>query len=237
MTIDRTRFFATVRARPFGGRLRRGQVQGLEWLLDAGEARGVVDERQLAYVLGTAFHETAATMRPIREIGCGRGRAYGKRDPQTGKTYYGRGYVQITWKANYARLGERLGVDLVAEPDRALEPGIAAAILYEGMTQGLFTGRRLAEFFDGARADWEGARRIVNGTDRAGLVADHARAFHAALVASRRPGARPAAAPPIPAPPIPAPPIPAPPKPDASAGPVRRLFAALATLFTSRREP
>ena len=34
--------------------------------------------------------------------------------------YYGRGPIQITWEETYARLGEALGVDLVAEPDLLL---------------------------------------------------------------------------------------------------------------------
>ncbi|MBK9083536.1 MAG: hypothetical protein IPL88_16350 [Rhizobiales bacterium] len=182
--LDRAIFFAAVRARPFGGRLKRFQVEGLNVLLEAARRRGVDDPRRLAYVLATVHHETAATMQPIREIGRGRGKSYGAADPETGKAYYGRGYVQLTWKANYRRLGDRLGLDLVADPDRALAPGVAAAILFEGMTHGLFTGRRLDDFFDAGRADWVGARRIVNGTDRAAAIADLARAYHAALVAA-----------------------------------------------------
>ncbi|MBL8590640.1 MAG: hypothetical protein JNK46_19045 [Methylobacteriaceae bacterium] len=211
--IDRAIFFASVRARPFGGRLRRFQVEGLERLLAEAERRRLADLRALAYVLATAHHETAATMQPIREIGRGRGRPYGEPDPQTGKAYYGRGYVQITWKVNYRRLGERLGVDLVAAPDRALEPGLAAAILFEGMQHGLFTGRALGEFFAAGRADWAGARRIVNGTDRADRIADLARAYCAALEAASRPATAPPA------------------RAGAIAAAARRFFAALGALF------
>ena len=50
---------------------------------------------------------------------------------------------------------------------------------------GSFTGRRLADFFGAQREDWEGARAIINGSDRARLGAGHARAFHRALVAAR----------------------------------------------------
>jgi predicted chitinase len=179
--MKRAIFFATVRARLFGGRLTQAQVEGLETLLDAAKRHGVVERRQIAYVLATAYHETGRAMRPVREIGQGRGRAYGQADAATGEVYYGRGYVQITWKANYARLGARLGVDLVANPDRALDPRIAADILMVGMAEGLFTGRSLATFLGIDKTDWRGARRIVNGLDRADDIAEYARAFDAAL--------------------------------------------------------
>jgi predicted chitinase len=185
--FDRATFFATARRRPFANRLQQFQVDGLNALLDEAARRGLAEPRQLAYVLATAHHETAATLQPIREIGRGAGRAYGRRDEETGKVYYGRGYVQLTWRENYRRLGELLGVDLVADPDRALEPRLAAAILFEGMTRGLFTGRALGEFFTDRKTDWRGARRIVNGTDRAEAIADLARAYHAALQAAAAP--------------------------------------------------
>lgn len=85
-------------------------------------------------------------MQPIREYGRGRGRAYGARDRQTGHAYFGRGYVQLTWKANYALAGGKLGLDLVANPDLALDPGAAARILFLGMAEGWFTGKRLADY-------------------------------------------------------------------------------------------
>jgi predicted chitinase len=177
-------FFASVRSRLFGGALTKPQVDGINAILAEANTRGLADPRQLAYVLATAYHETGRAMAPVREIGKGRGRAYGVADPKTGQTYYGRGYVQITWKTNYERLGRRLGVDLVAAPDRALEPRLAAAILIVGMREGLFTGKTLDDCFDAARSDWSGARRIVNGLDRADEIAAHARAFHVALIAA-----------------------------------------------------
>lgn len=185
--MDRAIFFASVRARLFGGALTSAQVEGMTTVLEECAARGVDDPRAVAYVLATAYHETGRTMRPVREIGRGRGRTYGRPDPQTGHVYDGRGYVQITWKANYRRLGERLGVDLVAAPDRALEPGVAAAILVVGMKEGLFSGRSLAQSFAATKTDWIGARRIVNGLDRAAAIARYARAFHDALAAAARP--------------------------------------------------
>jgi len=49
------------------------------------------------------------------------------------------------------------------------------------MQRGWFTGRRLADYFNPTRGDWVNARRIINGTDKANLVASHAQAYYAAL--------------------------------------------------------
>ena len=126
--IDRSIFFAETRRRLARRGWTQSQVDGLTILLDERERREVFDLRWLAYALATAFHETAFTFQPVREIGLGKGRAYGRRDPRTGQAYYGRGFVQLTWKRNYLALGQRCGVDLVVEPDRALEPQLAARI-------------------------------------------------------------------------------------------------------------
>ncbi len=196
--IDREFFFERVARTVFLGALRPQQRNGLMLMLDRWEntRKGEGDRRHLAYILATAWHETAATMQPIRERG---GKAYllkqydvagqrpamaranGNTEPGDGARYCGRGYVQLTWKNNYRRIGALIGVDLVGDPDRALEPEIAATILIRGMEEGWFTGRGLAHYFSGPRAKWLQARRIVNGLDQAARIADHARRFLAAM--------------------------------------------------------
>jgi predicted chitinase len=89
--------------------------------------------------------------------------------------------VQLTHKANYERMGIETGIDLVSDPGRAMDMDVAVAILLAGMEKGLFTGKRLAEYFSANRADWTNARRIINGLDRAALVAARGRAFLKAL--------------------------------------------------------
>ncbi|MFK3778252.1 hypothetical protein [Agrobacterium sp. NPDC089420] len=205
MAHDEARFVASVRISIFGGRLRAAQLAGTKTVL-AGWAKAHPggDPRWLAYMLATTFHETAATMQPVREtlaasdaeaiarldraFAAGRlpmvRRPYWRRDAD-GKSWLGRGFVQLTHRRNYEAMSALTGIDLVERPERAMETDVAAVILIHGMVAGSFTGRRLADFFRAERQDWEGARAVINGSDRARLVASHARAFHRALVAAR----------------------------------------------------
>ena len=88
----------------------------------------------------------------------------GNTDPDDGWRYRGRELVQITGRDNYARAGRQLGVDLVSDPDLALRPDLAPGILFAGMAQGWFTGRKLADYFNDGVNDPVNARRIVNAS-------------------------------------------------------------------------
>ncbi|MBX3583543.1 MAG: hypothetical protein KF810_16785 [Rhizobiaceae bacterium] len=173
--------------------------------LSTGDSRLIIDacldhnllRNQCAYVLATAHHETAATMKPVRE-------ALAKTDAgaiaalnkawKAGKLpwvksdywsggYFGRGYVQLTHKANYAYAGEQLGVPLAERPSLALEPDIAVKVLVNGMRDGWFTGKKLSDYITLQKSDFKGARRIVNGTDKADLIAGYAKEYDALLKA------------------------------------------------------
>lgn len=162
--IDRDKFFAAVRSNPFSGKMTQQQVDGCNAILNEWEARkDFTDPRWLAYMLATAKWETAHTMHPVEEIGRGQGMQYGV--PVKGQVYYGRGYVQLTWATNYARMAALTGADLVNHPELALDPKIAAAIMFEGMRAGLFTGVGLPRYFNDHVDDPVNARRIINGTD------------------------------------------------------------------------
>lgn len=177
--IDRDKFFARIRVNPFGGQLHQGQVDGLNAILDAWDSRDdMSDPRWLAYMLATAKWETAHTMQPIEEFGKGHGRPYGV-PTRDGRVFYGRGYVQLTWATNYAKMAALTGADLVGHPDLALDPEIAAVILFEGMKGGMFTGVGLTRYFNDAVDDPVNARRIINGTDHAADIA----AIHAGFLA------------------------------------------------------
>jgi len=180
--INREHFFNTVRSNLFHGKLKQAQVTGMNTILDEWEKNySNADDRFLAYMLATTFHETAATMQPVEEYGKGKGLAYGKPDPVTGRIYYGRGYVQLTWKSNYEKFAKLLKVDLVNEPQLALQADLATKILFIGMTKGLFTGKKLGDYFDGVKENWTNARRIINGTDKALLIAGYGRSFYSAI--------------------------------------------------------
>jgi len=171
--FDRGVFFEHVRNDPFGGELEQSQVDGMEAIMDIWEA--VVpnaDRRWLGYCYATAAHETGMEMQPIEEYNAGEGMAYGDKDPETGQTYFGRGYVQLTWRDNYAKADAEL--HLGSKPDapttscewlaeNALKPNIAAAVMFIGMAEGWFRGDKLIDFFDGEKDDPYGAREIING--------------------------------------------------------------------------
>lgn len=168
------------------GPLKVAQVEGFNALLRAMESWPV---SWVAYGLATAWHETAATMQPIKERG---GAAYfkklydiqgqnpalakrlGNTQPGDGVKYAGRGYVQLTGRANYAKYG------IEATPDDAMKPEVAARILVDGMTKGRFTGKKLSDYLPG---DYANARRIINGLDRAAHIAKLAEGFEEALTA------------------------------------------------------
>ncbi|WP_210168796.1 hypothetical protein [Methylobacterium sp. Leaf399] len=228
--LDRAAFFAAVRLDPFPARLTASQVTGMEAILDACPPDTPLDH--LAYCLGTAPVETAWSMLPIKEMGGplyytrmyditgerpAKARELGNLSPGDGAKFCGRGYVQLTGRSNYRRATSRLrdlglidrSQDLEATPDLAMHPDIAAAILFVGTREGWFTGRKLADYFGPGKADWTGARRIINGQDRAGEIGGHARAFRNGLVAAGyRPGGVSVA---VPTPPVTVTPLPSPP--------------------------
>lgn len=207
--MNRSAFYASVRSRAsgiFGTSLSQAQVNGVEAILDEAEKRGT-PLRHVAYILATAYHESAHTMQAVRETlattddgairalegAWKRGKLpwvktpYWRKDAD-GKSWFGRGLVQITHKANYQKLGLLIGVDLVKDPSAALVLSTAIKILFVGMELGSFTGKSLDDYIsngrtDFGRTDYEGARRIVNGTDKAALIAGYALAFEKALVA------------------------------------------------------
>jgi len=200
-TFDRKQFFESYRIR--FGPLTQPLVEALEFLIgkieqDSRFGETEVDRRQLAYCLATFKWETAHTMRPIDEIGSEArfNRLYG---PQTkvgkmlgntkagdGALFHGRGYVQLTGRRNYAKAKKLTGVDLLSDPDAVKEPALAYQIAVQGMIDGWFTGKKLSQFIKDGVTDYENARTIINGHDKAQTIADIARRFSEVLLESAK---------------------------------------------------
>lgn len=187
-------FFDSVRqSGVIGKSLKPEQISGLEAILNVAKA-AAWPLAYVAYGLATAAHETNYMMQPVKE-------AYWlsekwRRNNLRYYPFYGRGYVQLTWKENYQKADRELelGGSLNDNLDRALEPDIAAKVMVKGMQEGWFaaeknTGQRhtlakhLGEGNMGSEAQFTSARRIINGTDKAEKIADEAIKFQTALQA------------------------------------------------------
>jgi len=192
-------FFDKLRNGIMGPKLDDDEVSGTSAIL---EAMAGLPLSWTAYALSTAFHETAHTMQPIKEYGGDKyfTRRYGVegQNPRLarqlgnvftgdGSKYAGRGYVQLTGRSNYIKAGVKLGVDLVNGPDLALSKDIAALILRHGMREGWFSGKSFATYLPATgpanAAQFQAARRIINGVDKAALIAGYSMAFQEALQA------------------------------------------------------
>ena len=176
MTID----FDKVRPL-FGGKLSQSQVDGVNQIVSSWETYGDGNIRHLAYLLATARWETAHTMQPIYERGAKAyfnkyepgtkiGKALGNAQKGDGYLFRGRGYVQLTGRANYRKFG------IENDPDKALDPDAAARILIVGCIEGKFTGKKLSDY-----KTFVSMRRVVNGTDKAAEIAAIADGFLLAL--------------------------------------------------------
>ena len=145
-------------------------------IIQEASKRGLL-RNQLAYVLATTYHETAHTMKPVRE--------YGSEKYLKSKKYYpyvGRGYVQITWETNYKKASIKLGVDFIKNPNLLMEPKYAAPILLDGMIEGWFTGKKLSDYITLQTSDFVNARRIINGVDKKDLIAGYAKEYDSLLL-------------------------------------------------------
>lgn len=172
------------------------------------DRRQEVDKRWLAYMLATAFHETGGRMQPVREnvnytsasqikktwptrfasIGTATpfvrqpqklaNKVYGRLGntaPNDGWTYGGDGLPQLTGKENFQKFDVEPGMDMET----------AVRVMFDGMIKGLFTGRKLADYSSRFVDEPVGARRIVNGNDKATLIAGYHKNFLDAIQAAQ----------------------------------------------------
>jgi predicted chitinase len=92
---------------------------------------GVTNYAREACFMGQVLHECGGFRWP-EELASGAAyegrRDLGNTQPGDGRRFKGRGWIQITGRANYRKYGRLLGVDLEADPERAATPALAARI-------------------------------------------------------------------------------------------------------------
>ena len=148
-----TKFFKTVRSKVHKT-VSQAQIESYNCIFQYWQNNKLSDKRWLSYAMATAWHESH--MHPVREGFGGHRKAvnaakfawkkgwtkrrYDLPHPKTGKVYYGRGLVQITWAANYLKVGQQIGMGdrLYKNPDLALQPEIATKLMFHGMIKGLY---------------------------------------------------------------------------------------------------
>ena len=163
-------FFNRIRQSVFGGKMTQAQVEGVEKIINYRASKWPkMPDDELAYLLATVTHETGHKMQPVREAG-------GERYLKTKKYYpwVGEGLVQVTWKENAIKFGAKKPGDLMTWQ-------VALRAAFEGMIKGMFTGKKLADYIGNGRVNYVGARRIINGTDKAKLIAGYADAYRDAF--------------------------------------------------------
>jgi len=188
--LDLAPFFSHIRPSSLYKRLTVAQVQGHETIIAKMKEHNV-PVSWAAYILATAYHETAQRMQPVKE-GLNASDAWRKRNLRY-YPWYGRGHVQLTWEENYRKADQKLnlGGALVANADLALDPEISAEVMIVGMLEGWFSGdktgrhtlkRHLPNQNKATRTQFKNARRIVNIMDKADLIAGHAVIYQDALI-------------------------------------------------------
>ena len=122
--------------------------------------QGIGDRPTVIAAIGTTAIETASTFEPIHEFESPHWDTY-----SGGRQFHGRGFIQLTHDYNYRAAGLALGLDLVGNPDLALEPRTAARVLawYFKTVRGKTSGMNVS---DAARAgDWRKVRLLVLGAE------------------------------------------------------------------------
>ena len=184
------------------GKLNQSQVDAINHIVDIMDKDKGITYPQGAYILATTWHETATTMLPIAEYGKGQGRPYGtwqrnsKGELYAYKNgnrntvylqseyphlYYGRGETQNTWFDNYEKLSKVFNVDFLNNPDLLLTQEWSTPVTIYSMKNGLYTGKKLSDYINQSKKDYMNARKIINGMDKASLIASYAETFEKAL--------------------------------------------------------
>lgn len=206
--MNREAFFTALRRRGsglFGTSLSQQQVNGLEAILDEGEKRGV-SVFHLAAILAEVYHETGGQMAPVKETvyasskdrnppdatvikrletAFAKGQLPWVKTPYWRDGWFGRGLIQLTHKVNYDKFR--------VTKEQALDLKTSVRIVFDGMIDGKFTGKKLADYDQIVTKTplvmayrYYASRAIVNGDTAAngGHIDTYGKAFEAALKAA-----------------------------------------------------
>lgn len=201
MRFNRDKFWEGYKEH-FGKRVSQRIVNAIEFLLTEFENTPAWKNiQEIAYAFATMHIETfvprtGQRYEPVTEFGPdsyfrkydGR-KDLGNTQKGDGLRFKGRGFTQITGRNNYTKFSKLLDIDLINEPELALSPAIAFDIMTIGMHKGIFTGKKLSDYINPSKNDYKGARRIINGQDRAAEIAGYAKSFETILKNSYEIGA------------------------------------------------
>jgi len=189
MSINRETFYSLY-IHHFGIIQHQSVVDGLNFILDSmyGEYKFDYQSHESSF-LAQIKHETGGLFQPITERGSKEyfnkyepdtqiGKNLGNRHIGDGYLYRGRGFLQVTGRENYRKFSDLIMVDLISNPDKALDPTISYKISYYGVRAGLFTGVSFYRYMNSARTDFKNARRVVNGLDKADKIAKDSETFN-----------------------------------------------------------
>jgi hypothetical protein len=145
----------------------------LPFVLDGLRGCGLTDRAMVLMALATIRAETEGFL-PISEgrskfntavtpfdkydPGTSIGKALGNISPGDGARFKGRGYVQLTGRSNYKKIGAQIGTDLESNPDLANNPKVAGQILAQFLKNKESRIRKAL-----ANDDLKDARKTING--------------------------------------------------------------------------
>lgn len=123
------------------------------------EKYGINTPERMRHFLAQTAHESAG-FKTAKEYASGKEyegrRDLGNTQPGDGQRYKGRGVIQLTGRANYKTYGDKLGIDLVNNPELAANPEVAWKVAGQ-----YWQDHKLNELAD--RGDIVGITRRING--------------------------------------------------------------------------